>query len=112
MKTQSEGKHRGAQTAVVVDPVRRILVVVQPGYVSTNPDSGVSEVIEAAGRRIWIMLINGRSPVDRYAAKNQAEKERNGKPVTNPYLKVVPADYEGAGLGSPRARSRRFTRSA
>jgi hypothetical protein len=31
------------------------------------------------------VLINGRSPVDRYTAQNQAEKERNGKPVTNPY---------------------------
>src|ERR1700736_5192386 len=38
---------------------------------------------------------------------------RNGKPVTNPYQKVVPADDEGAGLGSPYVVSagdhRRFT---
>jgi hypothetical protein len=31
------------------------------------------------------VLINGRSPVDRYAAKSQTEKERNGKPMTDPY---------------------------
>ena len=61
MKTQSEGKHRGAQTAVIVDPVRRVRVVVQPGYVSTNPDAGVSEVIEVTGRRIWRMLKNRRA---------------------------------------------------
>ena len=83
MKTQSVGKHSGAETGVVVDPVRRVRVMVQPGYVSTNPNTCVSQVIEATGRRIWIVLINGRSPVDRYAAQNQAEKERNGKPVTS-----------------------------
>jgi hypothetical protein len=30
-------------------------------------------------------LKNRRSPVDRYAAQNQAEKEWKVKPVANPY---------------------------
>jgi hypothetical protein len=32
------------------------------------------------------LLMDGSvSPVDRYAALNQAEKERNGKQMTDPY---------------------------
>ena len=46
VKTQSEGEHEGSKADVVVDPVRWVCVVVQPGYVSTNPDSRVSEVVE------------------------------------------------------------------
>ena len=55
------------------------------------------------------MLINRQRPVDRYTAQNQAEKERNGKPMTDPYEDMVPADYEHGGPVSPRACSLSFT---
>jgi hypothetical protein len=46
VKTQREGEGEGSNADVVIDPVRRVCVVVQPGYVGTNPDSGASEVVD------------------------------------------------------------------
>jgi len=90
----------GPGAHVVVNPIGWAAVVMQSGHVTAHPDSNIRGHIYASRIRIWFMLIDGRSPVDRDAAQNKAEKDRHIQPVTPPHQKMMPLGHEHAGSSS------------
>jgi len=94
---------------VVVKPVGWTAVVMQSGHVAAYPDSNIRRHIDASRIRIWFVLIDGRSPVNRIAADNEAEKDRQIQPVTPAHQEMVLPGHEHAGLFRQRARGVRFT---
>ena len=59
--------------------------------------------------RIWLVLIDRRSPVNRDATQNEAKKDRHIQPVTPAHQEMVFPDDEHARLFRQRARRVRFT---
>src|SRR5882724_770994 len=109
MQAQSYRQHARPEAHVVVNPIGRAAVVMQSGHMTASPDSNIRGNIYASRNRIWFMLIDGRSPVDRDAAQNKAENDRHIQPVTPPRQKMMLLGHEHAGLFQQRARRVRFT---
>jgi hypothetical protein len=59
--------------------------------------------------RIWLVLIDRRSPVNREATQNEAKKDRYIQPVTQAHQEMVFPEDEHARLFRRRARRVRFT---
>jgi len=85
MEAQSCGEHAGAEAYVVVDPVRRAAVLMQPGYMRANPDADVSERVKGSRLPIWFVLIDRRCPINGDAAQDQAQKDWHVQPVAAPH---------------------------
>ena len=94
---------------MVVDPVWWTAVVMQPGHMGAYPDSDICRHIEVSGKRIWIVLIDRRTPVNRDAAQNEAEKDRHIHPVTPAHQEMMPLGHEHARLFRERARRVQFS---
>src|SRR2546429_388761 len=84
--------------------MRWAAVVMQSWHVAAYPDSDIRRHIDASRIRIWFVLIDGRSPVNRDAAGNKAEKYRHIQPVTPPHQEMMLLGHEHAGLFQQRAR--------
>src|SRR5258707_6801740 len=97
MEPQRDRQHSRPEAHVVVDPVGWTAVAMQPGRLSAYPDSNIRHEVEVPGNRIGLVLINRRSPVNRNAAQNEAQKDRHIQPVT-------PADQEMMHPGHEHAR--------
>src|SRR5579864_108169 len=108
MKAQSRGEHAGTEAYVVVDPVRRTAVLVQPWYMRAYPDADVRQRIKIPGHWIWFVLIHRRCPINGQATQNEAQKDWHVEPVAAPHQQVVPANYEHAGFRLRRACSDSF----
>src|SRR5882724_3292066 len=89
--------------------MRWAAVVMQSWHVAAYPGSDIRRHIDASRIRIWFVLIDGRSPVNRNAADNEAEKDRHIQPVTPPHQKMMLLGHEHAGLFQQRAGRVRFT---
>src|SRR5258705_10807758 len=76
----------------------------QSWHVAAHPDSNIRRHIDVSRIRIWFVLIDGRSPVDRNAADNKAEKYRQIQPVTPPHQEMMLPGHEHAGLFPQLAR--------
>ena len=63
-----------------------------------NPDSDIRCHIEVPRNRIWLVLIDRRSPVDGDAAQYKAKKERHVQPVTAAHQDMVSFNDEHAWL--------------
>src|ERR1700730_18154876 len=109
MQAQSHSQHARPEAHVVVKPVGWTAVVMQSWHVAAYPDSNIRRHIDASRIRIWFVLIDGRSPVNRDAAGNEAEKYKQVQPVTPPHQEMMLLGYEHAGLFQQRARRVRFT---
>ena len=109
METQGERQHARPEAHVVVNPVGRAAVVMQSRHMGAYPDSNIRRHIEVSRIRIWLVLIDRRSPVNRDAAQNEAEKDRHIQPVTPAHQEMVPPGHEHARLFRQRARGVRFT---
>ena len=108
MKAQSQGKHAGTEAYVVVDPVWRIAVLIQPRHMRAHPDADVCEMIKGSGLWIRLVLIDRRCPINGHATQDEAQKDRHVQPVAAPHQQVVPASYKHAGLTLRRACGDRF----
>ena len=108
MKAQSQGKHAGTEAYVVVDPVRRTAVLVQPWHMRADPDTDVRKKIEIPSQWIWSVLIDRRCPINGHATQDEAQKDWHVQPVAAPDQEVVPADYTHAGFTLRRACSDPF----
>src|SRR6266436_3927298 len=78
-------------------------------HVAAHPDSNIRRHIDVSRIRIWFVLIDGRSPVNRDAAGNKAEKYRQIQPVTPPHQEMMLPGHEHAGLFPQLARRVRLT---
>jgi hypothetical protein len=103
MKAQSRGEHAGTEAYVVVDPVRRTAVLVQPWYMCAYPDADVRQRIKIPGHWIWFVLIDRRCPINGQATQDEAQKDWHVQPVAAPDQQVVPANYQHAGFRLQRA---------
>ena len=83
---------------MVVDPLRRIAVLVQPRNMRAYPSTRVSERIGAAGNSIRVVMVDRRCPINRYATQDETQKNGHVEPVAAPHQQVVPADYKHAGV--------------
>ena len=81
----------------------------QSGHMRTYPDADVREIVEVAGPRIRLVLIDRRSPVNGNTAQDEAEKDRHIQPMTPSHQKMVLPGYEHTRLFRKRACSGRFT---
>src|SRR6476660_7235794 len=104
MQAQSHRQHARTEAHVVVNPVGRTAVVMQSGHVTAHPDSNICGHIYASRSQIWFVLIDRRSPVNRDAADNEAEKYRQIQPMTPAHQEMMLLGYEQAGLFHRRAR--------
>jgi hypothetical protein len=98
MKAQSDGEHAGTEAYVVVDPVRRIAVMMQPWYMRAYPSTSVGNRIEIPGHWIWFVLVDRRCPINGHATQGEAQQDWHVHPVAAPHEQVVPANYTHAGL--------------
>jgi hypothetical protein len=98
MNPESHGEHAGTEAYVVVDPVGRVAVLVQPWDMSAYPDANVSERIKSSRLWIWSVFINRRCPINGDATQDKAQKNGDVQPVAAPHEQVVPANYTHAGL--------------
>ena len=62
MKAQSQGEHARTEAYLVVDPVRRTAVLVQPWYMRAYPYTDFRKRIEIPGQGIWFVLIEPEMP--------------------------------------------------
>src|ERR1700675_4504505 len=109
MQTQSQSQHARPEAHMVVNPVGWTAVVMQSGQMSAYPDSNIRRHIEVSRIRIWLVLIDRRSPVNRDATQNEAKKDRHIQPVTPAHQEMVFPDDEHARLFRQRARRLRLT---
>src|SRR6266404_238149 len=109
MQAQSYRQHARPEAHVVVKPVGWTAEVMQSGHVAAYPDSNIRSHIDASRIQIWFVLIHGRSPVNRNATDNEAEKDRHIQPVTPAHQEMMLPGHEHAGLFHQRARGVRFT---
>src|SRR2546427_11255960 len=79
----------------------------QSRHMCAYPDSNIRRHIEVPRNRVWLVLIDRRSPVNGDAAENEAEKHRHIQPVTPAHQEMVLLDHEHA-LFRRRARRVRF----
>src|SRR5882757_11193762 len=98
MHAQSHSQHARPEANVVVNPIGWAAVVMQSGHVAAYPDSNISRHIDVSRIRIWLVLIDGRSPVNRDAAGNKAEKYRQIQPVTPQHQKMMFLGHMHDGL--------------
>ena len=63
-----------------------------------NPDSNIRCHIEVSCNRIWLVLIDRRSPVNGDAAQYKAKKKRHVQPVTPAHQDMVSFNHEHAWL--------------
>ena len=77
-------------------------------HMGAYPDSNIRRHIEVSRNRIWLVLIDRRSPVNRDATQNEAKKDRHIQPVTPAHQEMVFPDDEHARLFRQRARGGRF----
>src|SRR5580658_3842312 len=98
MEAQTESQHSRPEAHIVVNPVGGTGVMVLTRDIGANPDSNIRRHIEVSGKRIWLVLIDRRSPVNRDAAQNEAEKDRHIQPVTRAYQEMMPPGHEHARL--------------
>jgi hypothetical protein len=63
-----------------------------------NPDSDIRCHIEVSRIRVWLVLIDRRSPVNGDAAQNKAKEERHVQPVTPAHQDMVSFNHEHAWL--------------
>src|ERR1700677_953249 len=108
MHTQSRREHARPKAHVVVDPVRWTAGVMLSGHMSAYPDSDVRRDIEVSRVRIWLVLVDRRSPVNRDATQNEAKKDGHIQPVAPAHQEMVLPDDEHARLFRQRARGGRF----
>jgi hypothetical protein len=73
------------------------------GHMGAYPHSKIGRHIDVSGIRIWLVLIDRRSPVNRDATKNEAKKDRHIQPVTPAHQEMVPPDDDYARLFRQRA---------
>ncbi len=105
MKAQSRGEHSGTEVYVVIDPIRRSAVLVQPGHMRAYPDTDVRKRIEIPRYWIRFVLIDRRGPINGHATQDEAQKDWHVQPVAAPHQQVVPASYKHASLTLRRACS-------
>src|SRR5215471_19138618 len=98
MEAQSHCEHAGTEAYVVVDPVRRTAVLVQPRYMRADPYADVRNRIGIAGHCIGSVFIDRRCPIDRQATQDEAQKDWHVQPMTAPHQQVVSAYYTHTGL--------------
>ena len=98
MNPEGWGEHARSEAYVVVDPVRRTAVMMQPRHMRAYPDADVSERIEASRLRTWFVFVDWRCPVNGYATQDEAKKDWHVQPVAVPHQQVMPANYTHAGL--------------
>src|SRR6516164_2045412 len=98
MKAESRGEQAGTETYMVVDPVRRIAVLVQPWYMRAYPYTDVRKRIDIPGQWIWFVLVDRRRPIDGQATQDETEKDWHVQPMAAPHEQVVSANYTHAGL--------------
>jgi hypothetical protein len=103
MEAQSHSQHAGAKAYVVVDPVRRIAVLMQLWYMRAYPNTNVRKRIEIPGQWIRFVLKDRRCPINGHATQKEAQKDWYVQPVAAPHQQMVPANYKHAGLGLRRA---------
>ncbi len=109
MEAQSESQHARPEAHMVINPVGGTGVMVLTRDMGANPNSNIRRNIEVASKRIWLVLIDRRSPVNRDAAENEAEKDRHIQPVTPAHQKMMPPGHLHARLFRQRARGDRFS---
>src|SRR6202051_3694089 len=109
MQTQSQSQHARPEAHVVINPVGWTAVVMQSGHMGAYPDSNIRRHIGVSRIRIWLVLIDRRSPVNRDATQNEAEKNRHIQPVTPAHQEMMFPDDEHARLFRQRARKVRLT---
>jgi hypothetical protein len=63
-----------------------------------DPDSDIRCNVEVSGKRVGLVLIDRRTPVNRDAAQNEAEKDRHIQPVTPAHQEMMPPGHEHAQL--------------
>src|SRR5882762_4069133 len=108
MEPQRDRQHSRPEAHVVVDPVGWTAVAMQPWNMVAYPDSHTRREVEVPGNRIGLVLINRRSPVNRNAAQNEAQKHRHIQPVTPADQEMMPPGHEHAGLFRWHTRGDRF----
>src|SRR5712672_2841569 len=104
MQAQSHSQHARSEAHVVVNPVGWAAVVMQSGHMGAYPDSNIRRHIEVSCLRIWLVLIDRRSPVNRDATQNEAKKDWHVQPMTPAHQEMVFLDDEHARLFQQRAR--------
>src|ERR1700732_203814 len=109
MQTQSQRQHARPEAHVVVNPVGWTAVVMQSGHMGAYPDSNIRRHIEVSSNRIWLVLIDRRSPVNGDAAENESEKDRHIQPMTPAHQKMMLFGYEHPRLFRQGARRLGFT---
>src|ERR1700676_853987 len=108
MEAQSKSPHTRPEAHMVINPIGRAIVVMQPGHMGAYPDSDIRQHVEVARIRIWLVLIDRGAPVNRDTAQNEAEKDRHIQPVTPAHQEMMPSGHEHAQLFRQRARGDRF----
>jgi hypothetical protein len=98
MEAQSRGQHPRPKAEVVVDPIGWAAVVMQTGHMGAYPDSNIRCHIEVSGNWIWLVLIDRRTPVNREAAQDEAEKDRYIQPVTPTHQEMMSPSHEHGRL--------------
>ena len=76
---------------VVVHPVRRTALCVQPWYMRAYPYADVCKGIEIPGQWVWFVLVDRRCPINGHATQDEAQKDWQIQPVAAPHQAVVPA---------------------
>src|SRR4029079_16625337 len=94
---------------VVVNPVGWTAVVMQSRHMGAYPGSNIRRHIDVSRTRIWLVLIDRRSPVNGDATQNEAKKDRYIQPVTPAHQEMVFPDDEHPRLFRQRARRLRLT---
>src|SRR6267378_3105535 len=82
MQAQGKRQHARPKAHVVVNPVGWTAVMMLSGHMGAYPDSNIRRHIDVSRIRIWLVLIDRRSPVNRDATQNEAKKDRHIQPVT------------------------------
>src|SRR5690348_16351880 len=98
MQAEGESQHARPKAHVVVDPVGWTAVAMQSPHLGAYPDSKIRRHIGVSRIRIWPVLIDRRSPVNRDATQNEAKKDRHIQPMTPAHQEMVPPDDEHARL--------------
>src|SRR5713226_1484740 len=104
MKAQCHGEHAGTEAYVVVDPVRRTAVLVQPWYMRAYPDTDVRERIDIPAQWIWFVLIDRSCPVNGDTTQDEAQKDWHVQPMAAAHQQVMLVNHKHAGLTLRRAR--------
>src|ERR1700733_10101670 len=80
----------------------------QSRHMDAYPDSNIRRHIDVSRIRIWLVLVDRRSPVNRDATQNETKKDRYIQPATPAHQEMVFPDDEHARLIRYRPRGGRF----